>query len=210
MTDAKTGPVTAEEIAAVLRKHERLPEVHSEECLRAQVSGAIAALVAERHAGLVAEVEAMRDACLLVPERLARLSHPTAPTTIDEVMASEWAAAVRQGPSAAGVLVAEIERLRADRDRAVGAVEELRAARVEEEIETTCCGKCGAPSGDYEKRGGYDRDEARLELDSGTVYPEGGTIDRVIFDCCVRCFKEHVIPALVALGFTPREYEIDI
>lgn len=79
-----------------------------------------------------------------------------------------------------------------------------------EQRSTTQCDLCGAPSGWFEKSdGAYQVAEVEIEMVTGARYPECDATTRTIVDCCTACFKAKVIPALVALGFTPREEESD-
>jgi hypothetical protein len=69
------------------------------------------------------------------------------------------------------------------------------------------CDKCGRPSGDL-RTGAYDRVETTIASKSVTSYgTDGGSSEATVFDCCADCFKKHVVPAMVALGFTVREEE---
>jgi hypothetical protein len=49
----------------------------------------------------------------------------------------------------------------------------------------------------------------KISTEEGSRYPECASINHKIIDCCSTCFEEHVIPALVALGFDVREENTD-
>ena len=73
------------------------------------------------------------------------------------------------------------------------------------------CDGCGAsaPRGEWINGGYYEHDEVELASRHETHYPEGGSMSGVAYDCCPKCFKEKVEPALQALGFKPRETSRD-
>lgn len=49
--------------------------------------------------------------------------------------------------------------------------------------------------------------ETEIRLSTGTRYPECSNREDTVFDVCPECFQGKVIPALVALGMTPRSEE---
>jgi hypothetical protein len=59
------------------------------------------------------------------------------------------------------------------------------------------CDLCGADV-DY-------NDNPRIEITRRESYPYNDSPDVTRFDCCGACFDAKVSPALIALGFTPRE-----
>jgi hypothetical protein len=63
---------------------------------------------------------------------------------------------------------------------------------------TTVCDLCGQPCG-YHETG--DR-AVRISSDLRREYCDTETTH---VDCCSACYDAQVLPALVALGFTPRE-----
>jgi len=67
------------------------------------------------------------------------------------------------------------------------------------------CDKCNKPCRGDEPTVNYEVAGVEIHVDSGESYPDGACVDRIEFDCCSACFTEHVIPALEALGFKPRE-----
>jgi hypothetical protein len=67
---------------------------------------------------------------------------------------------------------------------------------------------------------GAGDDDANLRIDilrsvkvtskDGSCYgSDGGSVDHTIIDCCVKCFQDEVLPALVALGFKPRTENLE-
>ncbi len=78
-------------------------------------------------------------------------------------------------------------------------------ATTETVVDRTTCDFCGAtiPNRDYEFT------EVTLQCDEGTRYPEGGSGEKTIFDCCAKCWGDKVMPALRALGGEPRTEEWD-
>lgn len=101
------------------------------------------------------------------------------------------------------------------------------------------CSKCGKPCGPDEPGNFYDLKEASIRVDvtrvvklklapdlepsiwigvqsdvqieseDGKAYPEGGNKEKTIIDCCLACFEEHAVPALVAAGFSVRTEKVD-
>lgn len=67
------------------------------------------------------------------------------------------------------------------------------------------CDKCGKPSGDCEATDRYDVQEVEIVMKLGSSYPGDYSATHTVVDCCTECFTKHVLPALVALGFKPRE-----
>lgn len=67
------------------------------------------------------------------------------------------------------------------------------------------CDFCGA---DLAERM-YEISRVRLSCETGTSYPEGGSKATTTIDCCVACWTSRVLPALEALGATPRVEESD-
>ena len=78
-------------------------------------------------------------------------------------------------------------------------------ATTREVFDKTTCDFCGAevPPRRREFR------EVTLQCDEGSAYPEGGQGEKTIFDCCPACWDGKVLPALRALGATPRTEEWD-
>ena len=71
---------------------------------------------------------------------------------------------------------------------------------VSEHVDT--CDRCGKPSGD--DYAGLDTSFVTIRHEHGTRYPEGGSMEAQVVDCCPACWKAHVLPALRALGFSTR------
>lgn len=73
------------------------------------------------------------------------------------------------------------------------------------------CDLCGeeAPEGKWNFTGGYEHDAVKLTLRHDTYFPEGGGSNGVTYDCCPKCFREKVAPALEALGLKSREISSD-
>lgn len=81
-------------------------------------------------------------------------------------------------------------------------------AREVEDVALTC-DRCGKPCDDREARG-YNVKEAVVMAEWGQSYgTDGGSKERIVFDCCVACFKKIVVPAMIDLGFTMRTEETD-
>jgi hypothetical protein len=55
----------------------------------------------------------------------------------------------------------------------------------------------------------FDRSSATIEVESGEVYPEGGTIYKYVVDICTDCFIDRVKPWVESQGIEFREEEID-
>jgi hypothetical protein len=64
----------------------------------------------------------------------------------------------------------------------------------------TTCDFCGATI----PTSGYEFAEVTLQCDEGSRYPEGGSGEKTIFDCCANCWGSKVMPAMRALGAEPR------
>ena len=77
------------------------------------------------------------------------------------------------------------------------------ATRTESE---TFCDLC-------ETRLGHDWDSeydvVKIEHERGSRYSGSGNAETVQVDCCPACFESKVVPALLAIGFTPRREEWD-
>lgn len=76
-------------------------------------------------------------------------------------------------------------------------------------VEKTFCDHCKNPSG-YDEHRRFNRNMVEIVMSEGDVYPEGGSLEKTEIDCCTNCFKDLVLPALIDLGFTPREHTVDI
>ncbi len=57
----------------------------------------------------------------------------------------------------------------------------------------------------YRSHGEYE--VVAIERVKGWSWPGESSSDSLVIDCCPACFDAYVLPALVALGFTPREEE---
>lgn len=55
----------------------------------------------------------------------------------------------------------------------------------------------------------FERDEVTIEAKIGNIYPEGDFSKTELFDCCVKCWVNKVIPALQAIGGRVYSYESD-
>lgn len=102
---------------------------------------------------------------------------------------------------------------------------------------TYSCSRCQRPAGDDEAKGVYDVREVVLMFESGTTRrltfdPEaqleikerkkvrllfkdgknyggdGAAITAQVIDCCSACWRDAVVPALLALGFEVREEDL--
>ena len=73
----------------------------------------------------------------------------------------------------------------------------LVAAHYETDTEYVC-DRCGKPAG-------YTA-EPEIEI-KRTLRGYENSGDVVEIDCCGECFDQHVVPALKAIGFTPREWD---
>lgn len=73
-------------------------------------------------------------------------------------------------------------------------------ARTEELVDKTTCDFCGETIVPTR----FEKADVKIEFDEGYSYPEGGRVDKTVFDCCPRCWGEKVLPALRGLGATPR------
>lgn len=83
---------------------------------------------------------------------------------------------------------------------------EKPATVVRQETHTTC-DRCGE---DVEKgRDRFDAFEVELQMKTGDSYSDCGSGRYLRADCCEKCFKEVVVPALEAAGFTFQEEEWD-
>ncbi len=72
------------------------------------------------------------------------------------------------------------------------------------------CDGCGAESDDGRwNPQNFEHDSVKLSLRHKTYYPEGGGFRGITFDCCPKCFREKVQPAIEALGFKTREIDSD-
>jgi hypothetical protein len=75
------------------------------------------------------------------------------------------------------------------------------------------CDLCQATAKDGAWNGGYgsdyQHDEVTIECGHHEHYPGSGSYEKVIYDCCPKCFTEKVAPALEALGLKPRKDELD-
>lgn len=79
-------------------------------------------------------------------------------------------------------------------------------------LETIKCDLCPCETlpGSREWDAGYmyEHNEVTIESTHNTHYPEGGSVEGVVFDCCPACFKTKVQPALEALGLVPRVKDV--
>lgn len=90
----------------------------------------------------------------------------------------------------------------------------------------TTCDRCGRPCG-YDAETIRDEREmtdrtrtvrcqlrakrfVKIELDDTVLadFAEGGDATHIEVDCCDQCFVDFVLPALEAIGFSPRRTEI--
>jgi len=67
--------------------------------------------------------------------------------------------------------------------------------------EKIVCDLCGKPAG-YSQ---YSHGGPEVEIKKTTRDPYEPTGTYIAVDCCHECFDAKVLPALVALGFKPRE-----
>ena len=44
-----------------------------------------------------------------------------------------------------------------------------------------------------------------VQAREGSSYPEGSQVTAEVVDCCLSCFREHALPALINAGFKVRE-----
>lgn len=63
----------------------------------------------------------------------------------------------------------------------------------------TECDRCGTNVEDQEDI--YEIKKVEISSEIGNSYPEGGSSTFTEIDCCYKCFKEIVIPALKKCGF---------
>lgn len=70
---------------------------------------------------------------------------------------------------------------------------------------TTICDFC---KNEIKRDSSFDRSSATIELESGMVYPEGGTIEKYVVDICTDCFIDKVKPWVESQGIEFREEEI--
>lgn len=68
------------------------------------------------------------------------------------------------------------------------------------------CDRCGAPCG-YDEP---DADGAERRVRIESEKRDALEVERRAIDCCFRCFEEHVVPALAALGFRARAEDFDL
>lgn len=73
-------------------------------------------------------------------------------------------------------------------------------------VDKTTCDFCGEEI----KPERYSFDQVKLERNEGDVFPEGGSGEKTVFDCCPSCWGSKVEPALRALGGKPRVERWDI
>jgi hypothetical protein len=78
-------------------------------------------------------------------------------------------------------------------------------ATTKEVVDKTTCDFCGEKL----KARRYERNEVTLQHEEGSHYPEGGSGTRTVFDCCSDCWDSKVMPALKALGASPRVEDWD-
>ena len=71
---------------------------------------------------------------------------------------------------------------------------------------TTVCDFCKKQ---IKRKGFFDRSCATIEVESGEVYPEGGTIHKYVVDICTDCFIDKVKPWVESQGIEFREEEIE-
>lgn len=74
------------------------------------------------------------------------------------------------------------------------------------DIKEKFCDKCEKNLD--EEIGSYEVLKVEMYLEEGSHYPEGRMTEKTHIDCCSGCFKEHVLPALLAVGFTPRVSDV--
>lgn len=77
-------------------------------------------------------------------------------------------------------------------------------ATTKEDVDRTACDFCGA---NIEQRR-YDRDDVTLAHEAGVFYPEIGTGNRTMVDCCGNCWRGKVLPALRVMGANERTEDI--
>jgi len=78
-------------------------------------------------------------------------------------------------------------------------VEDFRTVR-------TACDRCGET---IKSRSGWDGSEVEIQAKIGDVFPETDARDVQEVDCCISCWKRHVVPALRALGFAIQERDAE-
>lgn len=78
-------------------------------------------------------------------------------------------------------------------------------ATTREEVERLTCDFCGKTIHPQ----GHEYTEISLQREDITRYSECGSGNKTIFDCCGGCWDSKVIPALRALGASPRTEEWD-
>lgn len=76
----------------------------------------------------------------------------------------------------------------------------LVPARELKHLTKTTCDVCGV---DVEPDGTYEHLETKVSIDTGMVYPEGGSGTKLEYDLCAECFGKHVDQHLQALGAKP-------
>ena len=77
-------------------------------------------------------------------------------------------------------------------------------------VVATVCDLCNQKyHGENWGRNLYVREDTNISYESGTVYPEGGTTETVIYDICPKCFKNKLMPWLESQGAAYRTEERD-
>lgn len=80
-----------------------------------------------------------------------------------------------------------------------------------ENVSVITCDKCGEPAGADVKAGERETESTVISTEAryDEKYEHSGEAETVEVDCCAKCFRAHVLPALEALGFKPRTEKRD-
>lgn len=81
-----------------------------------------------------------------------------------------------------------------------------RPAYEQKIIDYTLCDLCREK---IQPEGSYDKREIDIQMDLGSIYPEGGMGTKTYFDICEICFRERLIPWFESQGAKPTVEEWD-